>query len=330
MVAPQPYAIQDGLAVYVVGDGEPVLLMPGPHRFQRPGLRSADALIDGLARLGRRVITFDPPGSGRSTRAARLGMAEMQQCTDEALRVAHVRGAVDAVGHSMGGLTLLGYALDRPARIRRMVLVGTGTGGRAYMNAPGALWNRSHPGFARLALLGSLHLVLRRLGSERMLINFIERKSIVDPRLCRPQPVAPADWLRPAVGRADWQRVARRIDYATRLGDIAAPVLVVCGRHDPQYPPACSEELAAGIHHAELIYFERSGHYPFIEEPPRFWTTVGAFLTGGRACDTATVPADASPQGGPVLGAARPGHDRRTGAGAREPSPLAGGARLHG
>lgn len=81
-----PYAIEDGLAVYRIGAGEPILLMPGPHRFERPGLRSADALIDGLVGLGRQVITFDPPGSGRSTRRARLSLAEMYQCTDEALR----------------------------------------------------------------------------------------------------------------------------------------------------------------------------------------------------------------------------------------------------
>lgn len=58
-------------------------------------------------------------------------------------------------------------------------------------------------------------------------------------------------------------------------------MLVVCGQHDPQYPPACSEELAAGIRHAALVSFERSGHFPFIEEPEAFWATVDAFLTAG-------------------------------------------------
>jgi len=53
---------------------------------------------------------------------------------------------------------------------------------------------------------------------------------------------------------------------------------VLCGRHDPQYPIACSQELAASILSAHLIVFERSGHYPFIEEPEAFWRTVGEFL----------------------------------------------------
>jgi hypothetical protein len=95
-----PYAIHDGLAVYRFGNGRPVLLMPGPHRFQQPGHRSADALIAGLTRLGRQIITFDPPGSGHSTRPARLGMPEMHQCADEALEIGGAAGPVDALGVS--------------------------------------------------------------------------------------------------------------------------------------------------------------------------------------------------------------------------------------
>jgi hypothetical protein len=80
-----PYQVRDGLAVYRIGQGEPVLLMPAPHRFERPGLRAADVLIEGLAGQDRQVITFDPPGSGRSGRPTQLSMAEMHQCTDQAL-----------------------------------------------------------------------------------------------------------------------------------------------------------------------------------------------------------------------------------------------------
>ena len=33
----EPSLVRDGLAVYRIGRGEPVLVMPGPHRFERPG-----------------------------------------------------------------------------------------------------------------------------------------------------------------------------------------------------------------------------------------------------------------------------------------------------
>jgi pimeloyl-ACP methyl ester carboxylesterase len=269
-------SIRNGLAGYRLGSGEPILLMPGPHRFQRPGLRGADALITGLTALGREVITYDPPGSGRSTRAARVGMEEMIDCTDEVLDRHGVSRPIDALGHSMGGFALLAYALVRSNRCSRLVLVGTGAGG--YLEAPGALWNRGHPHFARMAMLGILQRIWPRLGPEQVLRNLIERESFVDRSLARPTPVAFRDWLRPKLGRTDWHEVARRIDNRGRLGRITVPTLVLCGRHDPQFPVACSSELVAGITGAQGVIFERSGHYPFIEEPAVFWATVDQFL----------------------------------------------------
>lgn len=270
--------LHDGLAVYAFGDGVPILFMPGPHRFQKPGDRSADAIIEGLARIGRKIITFDPPESGQSTRPSNLGMVEMHQCACEALDVCGAEGATDALGHSMGGLTTLAFAIDYPARVKRLVLVGTGTGGRAYMGAPGALWNRSHPAFWRMAALGILHIVWPRRATEKMLNSLIHRQSTVDPRWHAPIKVEPTDWLRPRRGRADWHRIASKLDYGPRLGEVAAPTLVLCGRHDPQYPPACSRELAAGIPGAQLVFFEHSGHYPFLEEAEAFWAAVEGFL----------------------------------------------------
>jgi len=227
---PAPYVIHDGLAVYSFGSGEPVFMMPGPHRFERPGLRIADALIDGLTQVGRQVITFDPPGSGQSTRPARLSMLEMHQCADEALDVCGVSSPVDALGHSMGGLAVLAYTIERPERVKRLVLVGTGSGGRAYMKAPGALWNRSHPAFWRTALLGILTIIWPRRAPEQMMLNFIEQHSFYDQSQAEPEKVRLRDWLRSRRGRTDWHRVARKLDYAPRLGEIAVLTLVLWTR----------------------------------------------------------------------------------------------------
>lgn len=274
----EPYVVQNGLAVYRLGHGSPVLLMPGPHRFQLPGDGSAQELVDGLLALGCQVISFDPPASGHSFRAACLGMAEMHQCADEALAVCGLSEPVAAMGHSMGGLVLLAYALEQPKRLKRLILVGTGAGGAAYMQAPGALWNRSHPAFWRMALLGILHIIWPRRGPEQHLNNFICRHSFYDSSQHKPEPVRLRDWLRPRKGRTDWHRIARKLDYASRLDEINVPTLILCGRHDPQFPPACSAALARGIPQAQVRFFERSGHYPFIEEADVFWHTVGNFL----------------------------------------------------
>jgi pimeloyl-ACP methyl ester carboxylesterase len=275
---PDPYMIHDGLAVYRMGEGEPILLMPGPHRYQIPGDGSAGSLIAGLNALGRQVISFDPPASGRSTRPMRLSMSEMLDAADEALEVSGISGPVDAVGHSMAGLTVLAYAIERPERVRRLVLIGTGTGGRAYMSAPGALWNRTHPHFWRLAALGILQMTWRRRAPEVMLNDFVMRESFVDKSFVEPTPIAVRDWFRPRGGHTEWHDIASRLDYGPRLREIDVPTLILCGRHDPQYAPACSEELAAGIRGSEIEWFEHSGHFPFIEEPEALWSRVAAFI----------------------------------------------------
>jgi pimeloyl-ACP methyl ester carboxylesterase len=286
--ARRPHRIVDGLAVHRIGGGDPVLLMPAPHRFERVGLAEFDLLVDGLTGLGRQVVTYDPPGSGRSTQPARVTLDEVLECTDRALDACGIGRPVDAVGHSMAGLALLAYALERPRRIRRLVLVGTGSGGPAYMGAPGALWNRTHRGFPGLAALGLLFYAWPRRAPETLLNNYISRRSYVDPRFVTAERVHRQDWARPATGHPEWHRVARRLDYRSRLGEIAVPTLVLCGRFDVQFAPACSEELAAGIPHARLVLFEASNHFPFVEEPEAFWRVVRDFL--GPATPTSRAP----------------------------------------
>lgn len=63
------------------------------------------------------------------------------------------------------------------------------------------------------------------------------------------------------------------------LGEVTAPALVLGGRYDWIYPPEHgAEPLAAGLPNAEVVVFEESGHYPFIEEPERFVRVVAGWL----------------------------------------------------
>jgi pimeloyl-ACP methyl ester carboxylesterase len=57
--------------------------------------------------------------------------------------------------------------------------------------------------------------------------------------------------------------------------------LLLAGRHDCQTPLACTEELQALLG-CELEVFEKSGHYPFVEEPESFAKRVQYFV-GHRA-----------------------------------------------
>ncbi len=72
-------------------------------------------------------------------------------------------------------------------------------------------------------------------------------------------------------------------DVTARLGEITAPTLVITGRSDFITPPKQGgERLAARIPGAKLEIFEKSGHFPFIEENERFIEVVRPFLAGLR------------------------------------------------
>jgi pimeloyl-ACP methyl ester carboxylesterase len=287
--------VHNGLAVYRFGAGRPLLFMPYPHAVNVVGDRIPDALIQGLVGLGRQVITFEPPGAGRSTRPMRLTMEEMLDCAGEALQVHGIEGSVDVLGHSQGGVAALAFDLHCPQRVSRLILVCTASGAPAYFHAPGAIWNRSHPDYLHMGLWGFVYRITGRRAPQTHMLNVIAHASWVDRSRFQSKSISLTDWFRPGQPRVWWGQVARRFDYSGRLGEVCPPTLVLAGRHDPQMPPACSEELAAGIPHAQLAVFERSGHYPFIEEPDAFWEALRRFLTQPSTSDGRFVPTGAGP-----------------------------------
>jgi pimeloyl-ACP methyl ester carboxylesterase len=233
--------------------------------------------------LGRRVITFDPPGFFASPRPPRLGLEEMLACSYQALQAAAVPTPVDVVGHSQATLCQLALALAAPEAVRSLVLVGAVDGGwRATHRARGMPWcwrptDRRLWQFAALAAplaLGRGNL--RRL--KRLQRLFIEA-SFVDPSRAPLLQLQPGDQHRPPPRRVRWQASVRNLDLRPRLGEITIPTLVCVGRHDPQTPWPSNTEIAAALPAGRLAVFERSGHYPYVEEPDRFAAVVSGFLS---------------------------------------------------
>jgi pimeloyl-ACP methyl ester carboxylesterase len=69
-----------------------------------------------------RVVLYDLRGHGRSSRPA-TGYDLATMAADLGAVIGEDPDPVDLVGHSFGGLVALRYALDHPARVRRLVLV---------------------------------------------------------------------------------------------------------------------------------------------------------------------------------------------------------------
>jgi proline iminopeptidase len=63
-----------------------------------------------------------------------------------------------------------------------------------------------------------------------------------------------------------------------RLAGIVAPTLVLGGRHDVFTAWPQAHRIASRIPGAEVVVFEESGHFPWIEEPDRFFAVVRDWL----------------------------------------------------
>ena len=107
-----------GLHVEAAGHGPPLVLLHGwaMHSGVWGGLPAA------LAR-GHRVHAVDLPGHGRSPSHAPFTAAAVVRSLDAAFEAE--RHPVSVVGWSLGGQLALAWALTRPGRIARLVLVGT-------------------------------------------------------------------------------------------------------------------------------------------------------------------------------------------------------------
>jgi pimeloyl-ACP methyl ester carboxylesterase len=192
-----------------------------------------------------RVIAVDVPGFGRSGRLAaapdmRAYVASLVELLDQ-LGLAQVT----VLGHSLGGVVAMRFALDHPERTASLVLVDGG--GLALTPV-------------RLRLVVWLLLVVNALMSRRAVVRALVRR----PRLRR---AALAGFVRDpeiahaafanelldvfaAPGLVDAVKSGASDDVGEHAERIAAPTLLVWGGSDPIIPPSVAEEsrrtVAAG------------------------------------------------------------------------------------
>ncbi|MGD2105340.1 MAG: alpha/beta hydrolase [Anaerolineae bacterium] len=276
-----PASVSDGVAVYAVGSGEPVLLFPYPHGHTTEPMAQGP-LADSLVGMGRTVVTFDVPGAYASTREPVGDMDEMIRSADETLDRLGIEGPVDVVGHSVGGLAALAYAIERPERTGRLVLVTSLSAfpAAARWGFPGSAFRVLDLDYWRLIVWGiRLNAGRGDFALHKRLQNLMEGASYHDKTFFTPVEIDPDDYEKGVPIRTIWsQNMYTRLSYADRLGAVRAPTLILAGRHDPEAPLPCSKELVERIPESKLVIFERSGHFPYTEEASLFDQTVGAFL----------------------------------------------------
>lgn len=238
----------DGCRIHyeVVGDGAPVVLIPGlggDGRFWEPV----------AARLKERfrLILVDHRGAGRSDRPD--GPYTIGRIARDVTEILDAEGCERAhlVGHSTGGTVVQTLALDAPERVERIVISGSWPGPDARFRA---LFE------ARLALLEAgrpdiYQAFTHVLGYDAEWIAAHEADLAAAI-------VRAGETLAPLAVTAARIRMLLAHDRAAELSRIAAPTLVLGARDDEMILFAQSERIARAIPGAELVAFDGGHFYP--------------------------------------------------------------------
>jgi pimeloyl-ACP methyl ester carboxylesterase len=67
-------------------------------------------------------------------------------------------------------------------------------------------------------------------------------------------------------------------DLRPRLGEIKVPTMGIFGERDVIVHPNQSKLLAAGVSHARVVMLKKSGHFPMLDEPEIFNTSLLEFV----------------------------------------------------
>jgi len=247
------------------GTGEPLVLLHAGVC----DMRMWDVLWPRLT-AGRHVLRADLQGFGRSP----VTGAEYCHAGDVAeLIQAQGVGPATVVGCSMSGRVAVELAVAHPELVSRLVLVDAGL--------PDHDWS------AALQEFGAAEDAALEAGDLDAAVELNLRMWVDGPQRT---PAEPDPAVRELVGRM--QRRAFELYLAApdaeerplvegvggRLGEVAAPSLVIAGELDVPDFLDIARRLASGIPSARLVTLPAAAHLPSMERPDEFAALVEAFL----------------------------------------------------
>jgi pimeloyl-ACP methyl ester carboxylesterase len=225
------------------GQGEPVLLIMGLAYPSQMWYRTRPLLASCY-----RTLAFDNRGIGRSE--VPLGPYPIALMASDAAAVLDADGIESAhvFGVSMGGMIAQELALRYPARVRSLILGCTAAGG------PTAV--RAEP--EAIQMLMSRAKMTPEQAAEAA-VPFIYHPTTARARIDEDIAIR-RPWFPTAAGYAAQLQGILGWEAYSRLGQIAAPTLVIHGESDRLIPPGNAKLIAGKIPGAKLVMIPRASH----------------------------------------------------------------------
>lgn len=258
------------------GSGGPLLIMHGglglDHSYFRPWL---DALGDAA-----KLIYYDHRGNGRSARPESFEGVTHNTWVDDAEALREYLGFENLIlfGHSYGGYLAQEYALRYASHLAGLVLCCTAPASDFADAIVANLQSRATPEQFQTVITALSAPIedddtLARVWLHALSLYFQSYDPVLGAAM-----LAKIHYSAAAFNHSFFA-CQPRFNTLGRLGEISIPTLIIAGCDDWVAPPAQgAERLHAAITDSELVIFEGSGHFPFIEERDRFVSVFAAWL----------------------------------------------------
>jgi 3-oxoadipate enol-lactonase len=248
----------------VVGEGPPLLLIAGFSGNTTGWLPVQPALAEHFT-----LIMFDNRGAGRS--CVPPGPYTTVQMADDALALLDHLGVERAhvLGSSMGGMIAQELALGHPERVDKLILNVTAARPSPVLTQflEANIWAVEHG----MPPAQRMFWVLPWMASPAIMTRHERVVQTLGVRMANPYPA-------PDAGLIAQAQAIMGHDAMDRVGQIAAPTLVLAAAEDILTPAAGAQELAEAIPGAQFHLLPRGSHVTAAEYPGEVSEAFLAFL----------------------------------------------------
>jgi len=285
---PGAYANVNGIRLWyeTEGHGEPLVLVAGgpgdPHTvFHLFFSRLADR---------QQIVYFDEFGVGKSDRAK--SSREYSFASDvanlEGLRKTLGLAKMNLLGQSYGGMVAQAYALKYPQSVERLILVDSFYSAQMWQanddNSNREIQNQYPEAWAKLQKLRATGL--RSSAPEHQAIYDSIPLGLFYFYDASKTALLPGDpsnndvYYAIAGDDADFTIGGdiASLDFRADLRKLTMPILVIAGRYDRISLPQFALKYKTYAPQASFVMMEKSGHFPYIEEPQKMLSVLRDFL----------------------------------------------------
>jgi pimeloyl-ACP methyl ester carboxylesterase len=250
----------------LTGTGQPIVFIHAGVADSRQWNNEFASFAEGF-----RVLRYDQRGFGKSNpvEGEFSHMADLVALLDQ-----HgFQQPLVLIGCSMGGGLAMDFALEHPARVKALVMVGSGPSG-LDLDVP------SHPKMdeAEAAYEAGNWDLLAELEAQVWFDGMGRTPQQVDQEMRK---------LALEMNRLVISHQTRKLGKnlpntetpaAERLDALKIPVLVIVGEHDLPYLQAAADYMVEKLRFVRKVIIEDAAHLPNLDHPARFQSIVRTFL----------------------------------------------------